>query len=43
MNSLEKINTSNPGPGPGAYKIPVKVADVPKYILPNKSDEFRFV
>jgi len=41
MNSLEKTFTSNPGPG--AYKIPVKVADVPKYILPNKSDEFRFV
>jgi len=30
-------------PGPGAYKIPVKVADVPKYVLPNYQEEHRFV
>jgi hypothetical protein len=31
------------GPGPGAYKVPVKVADVPAYALPNQKEEFKFV
>ncbi len=34
---------SKDGPGPGAYKIPVKVADVPKYLNTNQPEEFRFV
>jgi hypothetical protein len=30
-------------PGPGAYKVPVKVAEVPKYIIPKQNEEFKFV
>jgi len=30
-------------PGPAAYKIPVKVLDVPKYLIPNQNQEFKFV
>lgn len=30
-------------PGPGAYKVPVKIADVPKYVIPKQSEEFKFV
>ena len=29
-------------PGPGGYKIPVMLADVPSYAMPSKNDEFRF-
>jgi len=31
------------GPGPGAYKIPVQVADVPNYLIPGQNTEFKFV
>jgi hypothetical protein len=30
-------------PGPGTYRVPVKFADVPKYILPSQEDRHRFV
>ncbi len=30
-------------PGPGAYKVPVKVLDVPRYLIPNQNEEFKFV
>ena len=30
-------------PGPGAYKVPVKIADVPSYAMPNKKEEHKFV
>ena len=30
-------------PGPGQYKIPVKVLDVLKYIIPNQNPDFKFV
>jgi len=29
-------------PGPGAYKVPYHIADVPSYILPNRTDEQKF-
>jgi hypothetical protein len=35
--------SKNGTPGPGAYKIPVKVADVEKYSIPNQNPEFKFV
>jgi len=40
--SLEKKDGS---PGPGHYKVPVKVADVPKYSLPSNKygEEFKYV
>ena len=31
------------GPGPGSYKIPVQVADVPAYLIPGQKEEFKFV
>lgn len=31
------------GPGPGSYKIPVQVADVPAYVMPNQKEEFKYV
>jgi hypothetical protein len=30
-------------PGPGAYKIPARIQDVPSYLLPNRSIEFKYV
>jgi hypothetical protein len=30
-------------PGPGLYKIPVKVATLPWYALSEQKEEFRFV
>lgn len=30
-------------PGPGAYKVPTKIADVPKYVIPNQKEEHKFV
>ena len=30
-------------PGPGHYKVPCKVADVPRYAYPARSEQFKFV
>ena len=30
-------------PGPGAYKLPARIQDVPSYLLPNRSSEFKYV
>ena len=30
-------------PGPGAYKLPSRIQDVPDFLLPNRSTEFRYV
>ena len=30
-------------PGPGQYKINVKVGEVPTYAMPNKAEEFKYV
>ena len=30
-------------PGPGAYRVPVKIIDVPKYLIPNQNEEFKYV
>ena len=30
-------------PGPGHYKIPCKVADLPTFAIQNKSDEFKYI
>lgn len=30
-------------PGPGAYKLPSRIQDVPQYLLPNRSTEFKYV
>ncbi len=30
-------------PGPGAYRVPVKFADVPKYLIPKQNETFKFV
>lgn len=29
-------------PGPGAYKVPYHIADVPSYIIPNRTEEQKF-
>jgi len=29
-------------PGPGHYKVPYRVAEVPKYIIPDKPEEFKW-
>ena len=36
-------NIKNETPGPGAYKIPVKIMDVPRYVLQNQEEQFKFV
>jgi len=33
----------NDGPGPGQYKLPYHVAEVPRYLIPNKPEEFRWI
>ena len=30
-------------PGPGAYRIPVKIIDVPRYLIPNPEEKYKFV
>lgn len=30
-------------PGPGHYKVPCKVADVPRYSYPSRPEEFKYV
>jgi len=30
-------------PGPGYYKVPCTFADVPKYVMPNQTEEFKWV
>lgn len=39
----DKPKGDNKNPGPGHYKIPVKFADVPKYSMPNQSQEFKWI
>ena len=34
---------SSMSPGPGAYKIPCKIVEAPKYLLPNADDSFSYV
>ncbi len=34
-----KLNT----PGPGSYKLPSRIQDVPSYALPNRSTDFKYV
>ena len=30
-------------PGPGSYKIPCRIQDVPNYLLPNRETAYKFV
>lgn len=30
-------------PGPGQYYIPVKIVDVPRYLIPNPDERYKFV
>ena len=36
-------NGKNQVPGPGQYKLPSKIQDVPAYALPNRKDESKYV
>ena len=36
-------NTRMNVPGPGAYKLPAKVSQVPEYALPTKSEQSKYV
>lgn len=36
-------NVKSDTPGPGAYKIPVKLMDVPRYLIQNQEEQFKFV
>lgn len=38
--SKRKKDTS---PGPGHYKIPSKISDLPQYAMPNRSDEHKYI
>ena len=37
--SIDKEKT----PGPGAYRVPSRIQDVPNYLLPNRLEEFKYV
>jgi hypothetical protein len=30
-------------PGPGTYKIPSKIADLPSFAMPNSDDKFKYI
>ena len=30
-------------PGPGSYRLPTHIANLPKYIMPDRSDNLRFL
>jgi hypothetical protein len=30
-------------PGPGFYKIPCRIAEVPRYVLPKQNEKYKFV
>lgn len=32
---LRKVPRRDESPGPGAYKVPTKIANLPQYALPN--------
>lgn len=36
-------STKEMTPGPGAYRVPARIQDVPAYLLPNRSVEFKYV
>ena len=36
-------STKDLTPGPGAYRLPSRIQDVPQYLLPNRSQDFRYV
>jgi hypothetical protein len=38
--SRERLNDV---PGPGTYKLPVKFADVPSYLIPSKEESSKYV
>ena len=36
-------STKDLTPGPGSYKIPCRIQDVPTYLLPTRAEEFKYV
>lgn len=42
-SAMGSFNPKNTGPGPGHYYIPCTVADVPKYVLPNPDQRYKWV
>jgi hypothetical protein len=39
----KRRDNKNHNPGPGQYKVPYYVSDVPSYVMPNRPEEFKFV
>jgi len=37
------LGRKNDAPGPGTYRLPTTVGDVPAYSMPNRSDESKYV
>jgi len=33
----------NNGPGPGSYRIPTKIVEAPRYLLPNMDETYSYV
>ena len=42
-SGVRKVDKDGGNPGPGSYHVPYYVADVPRYVMPNKEDQWRFV
>ena len=38
-NTKQNMNV----PGPGAYRIPSSIGDVPNYAMPNRTDESKYI
>jgi Sperm-tail PG-rich repeat len=35
--------TKNQTPGPGYYKVPTHIANLPRYVMPDRPDNLRFI
>jgi hypothetical protein len=42
-SSQRSVERKNGVPGPGHYRVPCRVAEVPKYAMPGASEGFKFV
>jgi len=36
-------NVGDDTPGPGQYKVPSKISDLPRYAMPDMKEEFRYI
>lgn len=40
---LRVIEKRDNSPGPGSYKLPSQISNLPSHALPNQNEDFKFV